>query len=360
MPIGYRRCERDLTVVAWVGRVDATVWRDHARRIASDPEYPTDRVLVDMREAVIEHIGGEDASSIAGLYDETLPALPLKCATVVRDEGFDLARVFQHRFGQSVDFLVFGDLLSACQWLGAGSAAIDVLADLRRELADGSRTREEAMLERRSDDIWPMIADARADLAEYLATLTRDQWDAASLCAEWNVRDVVGHLVEGTREIVVTDFLLDVVRGDFDINRMIAANAKEEGKKSPEELLNELRAGIDSRIRPPTMSVDSLLAELVVHTQDIRRPLAAEPAIPETRLRIALDRMSRAGPLLGNKERIAGVRLQATDFDWSYGAGPNVVGTGEALLMAMCGRAVALDDVSGDGRALLAERLASG
>ena len=48
-------------------------------------------------------------------------------------------------------------------------------------------------------DTWTMVAETRSDLASYLETMTPEQWDAPTLCAEWKVRDVVGHLVEGAK-----------------------------------------------------------------------------------------------------------------------------------------------------------------
>jgi hypothetical protein len=47
----------------------------------------------------------------------------------------------------------------------------------------------------------------------------------------------------------------------------------------------------------------------------------------------------------------------ATDLDWSHGSGPEVRGSGEALLMAMAGRRAALDDLDGPGKAKFAQRL---
>ena len=52
-----------------------------------------------------------------------------------------------------------------------------------------------------------------------------------------------------------------------------------------------------------------------------------------------------------------GLRLVATDLDWSHGAGPEVAGAGEALLMAMAGRKDALKDLSGPGAANIAHRI---
>jgi hypothetical protein len=53
------------------------------------------------------------------------------------------------------------------------------------------------------------------------------------------------------------------------------------------------------------------------------------------------------------------LRFAATDVSWSRGEGPEVKGTGEAIVMAIAGRSAALDDLSGDGVGLLRTRLAS-
>ena len=206
-------------------------------------------------------------------------------------------------------------------------------------------------------ETWQMIADARADLALYLETLRPEQWDAPSLCTEWRVRDVVAHLNQATTKIPITVILQNAIRSGFNFNKAIANGAKEEGaKKPPEQLLRELREGIHSEIRPPTASVESLLGDVVVHTQDIRRALGAPGIIPAERLRVTLDHMRGIGGVLGNKKRIAGLHLQATDNNWSHGSGPEVAGPGEALLMAMSGRKAALKDLSGDGVAILRAR----
>jgi uncharacterized protein (TIGR03083 family) len=204
-------------------------------------------------------------------------------------------------------------------------------------------------------ETWAMIADARTDLADYLETLRDEQWDAPSLCTRWRVRDVVAHVVQATTKIRVDVVIKRLVKSGFKVNEAIANAAKEDGAKPPEQLLKELREGIHSQIRPPTTTVDSLLGDLVVHTQDIRRALGPPGTIPETRLRMTLDYMRRVA-VLGNKKRVAGLTLRATDIHWSFGSGPEVAGPGEALLMAMCGRKVALTDLTGPGLAVLRDR----
>jgi len=43
----------------------------------------------------------------------------------------------------------------------------------------------------------PMLLaqDERADLADFLACRTPEQWEAPTLCSEWRVRDVVAPII---------------------------------------------------------------------------------------------------------------------------------------------------------------------
>jgi hypothetical protein len=52
-----------------------------------------------------------------------------------------------------------------------------------------------------------------------------------------------------------------------------------------------------------------------------------------------------------------GLRLVATDLDWSHGSGPEVRGPGEALMVALAGRPLALAALAGDGVDVLELRL---
>jgi uncharacterized protein (TIGR03083 family) len=95
---------------------------------------------------------------------------------------------------------------------------------------------------------------------------------------------------------------------------------------------------------------------MVVHGQDIRRPLGIKVDIPEERVRTCLDFVKGKQPIYGAKKRVAGLKLVATDMDWTHGEGPEVRGTGEALLMILNGRKDAMQDVEGEGAATLAAR----
>nr|MDT0522990.1 hypothetical protein [Streptomyces sp. DSM 41633] len=62
-------------------------------------------------------------------------------------------------------------------------------------------------------------------------------------------------------------------------------------------------------------------------------------------------------PRLGAGRRIKGLRLRANDIEWAHGSGPEVTGTGEALLLAMTGRRQAAEELSGEGATTLLARI---
>jgi uncharacterized protein (TIGR03083 family) len=98
------------------------------------------------------------------------------------------------------------------------------------------------------------------------------------------------------------------------------------------------------------------LTDGTIHHQDIRRALGRPRVIPEERL-VPVLTFSLGAPTLPSKRNVKGLRLIATDVDWTAGDGPEVTGSGEALLMAAAGRTEALDDLCGDGLATLRTRL---
>jgi uncharacterized protein (TIGR03083 family) len=204
-------------------------------------------------------------------------------------------------------------------------------------------------------DPWVEVAAEREDLVGLLETLTPEQWDAPTLCDEWTVRDVVGHLVLGTSKLGVRKSMTDLLKAGFRLNKMLAATGKEMGRHEPEELLARMREPVNAKNAPPMTKPFDLLCDTMVHAQDIRRPLGKLREIPSDRLRSVLDHI-KTDAHLGNKKRIAGLKLSASDMTWTEGDGPEVRGPGEALLMAMCGRKTAIDDLTGDGVATLRSR----
>jgi hypothetical protein len=70
----------------------------------------------------------------------------------------------------------------------------------------------------------------------------------------------------------------------------------------------------------------------------------------------ALAFYAKSNTIIGGRDRIAGLTMQATDTDFSVGAGPLVEGPAISLLLAASGRKAALDDLSGPGVEVLRRR----
>lgn len=203
-------------------------------------------------------------------------------------------------------------------------------------------------------DVWQAIEDQRADVAAMLDGFSAEEWDAPTLCPQWRVRHVVAHMTPSN--ISMGAFVLRLLRSGGNVNRALAKEALTHGQADPEVLLERFRADIPSRRKPPGPP-ENFLVDTVVHTQDIRRPLGLAAALPTERLVMAANRLKAMGIGLGTKRRIAGLRLEASDADWSHGDGPEVTGPLEALVMVMAGRSPAAADLSGEGIETLRSRL---
>ena len=205
-------------------------------------------------------------------------------------------------------------------------------------------------------DEWQHVENARRELADDLEPLEEGEWDKPSLCAQWRVRDVVAHLLDGT-EIRMAGLMLGVARNRFNVNRYLANEAKRGGACSPSVLLERLRASAPSRAHPPFLKPITTLIDVTIHGQDIRRPLGIRRPLPEERARLVLDTLKTIGYPFNAKKRAAGLTLRATDMGWSHGEGPFVEGPGEAIAMFLARRPAALSDLKGPGLATLSTRL---
>jgi uncharacterized protein (TIGR03083 family) len=203
-------------------------------------------------------------------------------------------------------------------------------------------------------DVWPVIHGERKALAAQLDGISEGAWETPSLCEDWSVRDVLAHMT-ATSRLSSASFFPKLIGSGFSLKKMQAKDMAGERGASGPEALARFTAQLDSTGRPPG-PVDTMLGEVLVHSQDIRRPLGlTHPYQPEAVMQAA-DFYKGSNLILGTKNRIAGVRLRATDVDWSHGDGPTVEGPMLSLLMAMTGRKAALDDLTGEGVATLRSR----
>jgi uncharacterized protein (TIGR03083 family) len=202
---------------------------------------------------------------------------------------------------------------------------------------------------------WDLIHAERAAMADTLAALAPGDWAERSLCGTWSVQVTAGHIVAGAEQ-TRRRFLTRMVANGFRFNTATDRDARRLGALPPAELVERLRARTTTTNRPPA-PVATMLGEIVVHGEDIRRPLGLDHAPSPEALCACLDLYRGANFPVGTKKRIDGLRLVATDVDWSQGTGPEVSGPGLSLLMAMTGRAAALDALDGPGLATMRGRM---
>ena len=201
------------------------------------------------------------------------------------------------------------------------------------------------------DDMFSAIAAERRALADVLDGLDDAQWATQSLCSEWTVRDVAGHLVmpliTGPMAIVRT-----VVRARGNLARANVLSSRQVAMDHRDNLPSLLRAHAENRFTPPFGGPEAPLTDLLVHGQDIRRPLGLVREFDPARLRAALEFLSTRGAFAFGATR-ADVAWVATDLDWRSGrrSAPEIRGPAEAVLLARAGRRVALADLTGDGLA---------
>jgi len=203
-----------------------------------------------------------------------------------------------------------------------------------------------------------MACAERQDLVDLLGQLTPEQWDRPSLCTGWRVRDVVAHMI-GYDELTGAETIREFARGGFFPPRVNAALLARQAGRGTDELRDALAAHVVPRGLTTGFGGLIALADGMIHHQDIRRPLGLPRDIPADRLTAVLD-FARYAPLLRGVWRARGVRLVATDLDWSFGRGPQAVGSGEALLMVMVGRPCAIADLTGPGVPRLRRNLGVG
>jgi uncharacterized protein (TIGR03083 family) len=203
--------------------------------------------------------------------------------------------------------------------------------------------------------VWKNMArDERADLAEFLAGLSPEQWDAPTLCDGWRVRDVVAHMIS-YEELDGRALIARFAQGRFLPDRVNAVGVSE-NSRSPEELLALLNDHLEPRGLTAGLGGRIALLDGLIHHQDIRRPLGLSRDIPAERMLPVLQ-FARVAPPLRGFWRARGLRLIATDLDWSAGRGPAVEGPAEPLLMAIAGRRGVVHELSGPGQPTLAARI---
>ena len=170
------------------------------------------------------------------------------------------------------------------------------------------------------------------------------------------VRDVVAHLTAGA-SLSFAPWFLGLARARFDADRMVAGQVRAHLGTDPADTLARFRAVVTSTTVPSRRHLDAWLGELVVHGEDVRRPLGLVRDHPvEVLTRVARFYASRDFTV-ASRTASTGLGLEADDGPFRHGTGPGVRGRTLALVMAMAGRPTYLDELTGDGVEELRSRI---
>jgi len=134
--IGYRIDKTlGLTVVVWDGAVTGDEAEDHVRRLVADPDWPPGpHHLLDTTTAI--SIPNVANTKLVEMLVDAADARRVRFA-LVATEGFSEATRFQRAAlaGGVLHVVVFGDVVTACTWLGTDRTKVrSALGVVRREL----------------------------------------------------------------------------------------------------------------------------------------------------------------------------------------------------------------------------------
>lgn len=185
----------------------------------------------------------------------------------------------------------------------------------------------------------PAVAAEFLALAGLLGSATEAQWATPSLCAGWRVREVVAHMTMAAR-YSEEEFMAELRRCEFDFGRLSNEVAARDGELPASELVACLRSEVMQHWTPPGGGWHGALNHVVIHGLDVTVPLGVPRRSVDATMRVVLDDLTAGGVQQHFGTSIEGRSLQATDLDWSYGAGPALRGPAEYLALVMCGRTV--------------------
>lgn len=207
------------------------------------------------------------------------------------------------------------------------------------------------------EGIFAAAAHNRLAMADLLEGLSADQLSQPSLCGDWDVQTVGAHLASA----ITTNtgaFLIEVLRQRGNFDKANAATAHKEARNGIAATIAKIRANANSRFVPPVTGPRAPLTDVMVHTGDIARPLGLPHTAPDDHVRTALEFLTTGRPVaFVARGWLMNLRVVADDFEFSHGSGAEVHGRGIDVMMAMCGRSHALQDLTGDGVETLRTRI---
>jgi uncharacterized protein (TIGR03083 family) len=184
------------------------------------------------------------------------------------------------------------------------------------------------------------IATERRDLAAVLSGLPAHAWNAPTLCSGWRVRDLVAHMTMPFR-YSTPRFVSEFAKSGGNFNRMADRCARRDAADlEAKDLLSALQDNAEHPWKPPGGGFEAALTHDVIHGLDFTVPLGTGRRVPDERLQIVLNAVTKPKALKHFGVDLTAIELRADDLPWSFGSGTRVSGTAQDLALLVCGRAV--------------------
>ncbi|MCE9622425.1 MAG: maleylpyruvate isomerase family mycothiol-dependent enzyme [Actinomycetia bacterium] len=194
----------------------------------------------------------------------------------------------------------------------------------------------------------------RKALYAELQGLTEAQWATMTVCDPWTVRHLVAHMTALGNQ-TAPNFFKGMITTGFNFNKFVDKDLRKFNNGSNADVLAGFAKTLTNGKTPPGPKYVPL-GEYMCHGEDIRRAIGSAGKHAEAHVVALAGAYQTTGNPLGGKKRSAGLKLRATDVDWTFGDGPEVAGPGMDLILAMSGRAKSLDNCTGEGVATMRGR----
>jgi uncharacterized protein (TIGR03083 family) len=192
-------------------------------------------------------------------------------------------------------------------------------------------------------DLQSWVAPTYDGLADLLASAPAETWDAPSLCEKWQVRHVVAHVTMPAR-LTPAQFGAGMAAAGGDFTVLSDTVAARDASLPLADQLDALRSPLLHAWQPPGGAAGAL-NHAVIHSLDVTVALDRPRVAPGEAVVAVLDQLTAANGALFGVD-LTGVRLEATDTDWSWGSGDAVRADSGLLVALLSGRTLP------DGRAL--------
>lgn len=189
-----------------------------------------------------------------------------------------------------------------------------------------------------TEDLQQLVGPQFQALADALEAQPSTVGDRASLCQGWTVRNVIAHLTMAARYDGPA-FQAELAAAGYDFQTLSDSIAKRDGEMPLGLLLENLRSETMAQWAPPGGGASGALSHVVIHGLDITSAIGIPRTASDEATAVVLNGLTTGDAHRHFATNIDGLKLTASDLDWSFGEGTAVEAAAADLILALAGRA---------------------